>query len=44
MVRWLVDKVAKEGWRWATGGLGLPAGTPESLLDGLRPEAVRRRQ
>jgi len=37
-------KVAKEGWRWATGGLGLPAGTAESLLNGLRAEAASRRQ
>lgn len=29
---------AKDRWRWTTGGLGLPPGTAESLLDDLRAE------
>jgi len=37
-------RVAKEGWRWEIRGLGLPAGTAESLLDGLRAEATSIRQ
>ena len=32
-------RVAKEGWRWETNGLGLPAGTAASLLDELRAES-----
>lgn len=31
-------RLAKDGWRWATEGLGLPTGTAESLLDELRAE------
>ena len=31
-------RVAKEGWRWETNGLGLPAGTSETLLEELRAE------
>lgn len=34
--------VPKEGWTWKVSGLGLPAGTAQSLLDDLRADRTNR--
>lgn len=34
--------VPKDGWTWKAVGLGLPAGTAESLLDEIRDDRANR--